>query len=549
MFGRSKSLIEDLTIPGTTVLVGDKGEIKNLGLDSKSDSTIILLPQPSSNPNDPLNWSYTRKCVHFIILFFFSLIIAAASNFTGPIYVLLSEIYGESLNKLNQGNAILLLMLAFSCLFLQPISLKFGRRPIYLMATICLIFGAVSFVCGKTYGGYIGMCILSGLGAGPIDSLVEVSIADIFFLHEHGKFIGIYSLTLGLGSAFGPFLAGYITSNLGYLWCGYIIIIICGALFIVQFFFLEESYFDRNFEQGDLENKLLTLALSNVTHNNGSITQNIESNDEKDKVVVGVNYEQGSENEGTIDRNIRPKTYIEKLKPFIVTENNLSILNILKTLKALRYPAVIWASLVYGMQFCWLMLITTTESEFFLPPPYLFNTSQLGLLNLAMVAGTVIGGIYASCSDIVQIYYTKRNNGIFEPEFRLLMLPIPILLNVGGIFMYGFGPYYGAHWSVGAIGIAGISIGLCSVSSLALNYVLECYPKQASETMTCVLFVRNLLSMVFTFVFQDWIDGVGVIGTTIMLAVFCLVINATSFFIFTRGKNFRKYTQKWYKET
>jgi hypothetical protein len=115
--------------------------------------------------------------------------------------------------------------------------------------------------------------------------------------------------------------------------------------------------------------------------------------------------------------------------------------------------------------------------------------------------------------------------------------------------MYGLGPLYGANWSVGAVGIGGISIGLCSVSALALNYVLECYPRQASETITAVLFVRNLFGMVFTFVFQYWLEGVGTLGTTIMLGCLCFAINGLSFFMFTRGKNFRKHTQKWYENS
>ena len=548
VFRRSKFLITDLSIPGTTVLVGDKSEIKSLGLDNKPDSSIILLPQPSSDPNDPLNWKYHRKCVHFIILFFFSLILAACSNFTGPIYLLLAEIYGKSLNDLNDGSALSFLFLAISCLFLQPIAAKFGRRPVYLGATVLVIFSFVAFVVPKSYGGYMAMNILSGLAVGPIDSLIEVSIADIFFLHEHGKYIGIYSLTLGLGSAFGPFIAGYATSNLGYLWCGYLSIIICGALLLVQFFFLEESYYDRKVESKEVEDRLISIALSNTSQSPTVDVGDIyELPTEKGNIITEVS--SVNDNHLVDACPIKAKTYIQRLQPFIVTDRDFSFYSIFRTLQVLRYPAVIWAALVYGMQICWMALITGTESQFFMAPPYLFGTSAVGLLSLAMVAGTIIGGIYASFSDVVQIYYTKRNNGIFEPEFRLLLLPLPVILNIGGIFMYGLGPLYGANWSVGAVGIGGISIGLCSVSALALNYVLECYPRQASETITAVLFVRNLFGMVFTFVFQYWLEGVGTLGTTIMLGCLCFAINGLSFFMFTRGKNFRKHTQKWYENS
>ncbi|KAH8800900.1 hypothetical protein F5884DRAFT_809341, partial [Xylogone sp. PMI_703] len=38
-----------------------------------NDGTIVLQPQPSSDPNDPLNWSMTCKVVNFGIIAFYSL--------------------------------------------------------------------------------------------------------------------------------------------------------------------------------------------------------------------------------------------------------------------------------------------------------------------------------------------------------------------------------------------------------------------------------------------------------------------------------------------
>ena len=547
-----KSLKDDLTIPGTTVLVGEQHEIEGLGISNKKDSDIILIPQPSKSPNDPLNWSYFRKMLHFIILFFFSMILAACSNFCGPIYTLLAEVYDASLNKLNTGKGLTFLFLAFSCLLCQPVSCKIGRRPIYLLSSLFIIIACIIFVTRTTYSGFIGYSVMAGIAVGPIDSMVEVSIADIFFLHDHGKFIGIYTLTLGLGSAFGPFLAGYITSDLGYLWCGYISIIICFGLLVVQFFFLEESYFTRKAEDTfELDEKLLQVVKSNRTmHTHTNTTdQNLLLSNEKSQVIVNEAPYSDSDKIDSVEQIDEPKTYLQRLYPFTVNDSKLSPFSIIKTLIVLRYPAVLWASVVYGIQICWLSLITVTQAQFFMAPPYNFSPDTLGLLNLAMVVGTLIGGLYSSFSDTFQIYMTKRNDGIFEPEFRLLMISIPVVLNVGGLLMYGLGPLYGASWVVGAIGIGLISIGLCSITSLSLTYVLECYPKQPNDTMTSVLFVRNLFATVFTWVFQYWLDGVGVLGTTIMLACFCFVISGSFIIMYWRGKTFRKYTMKWYLNT
>jgi MFS family permease len=546
IFTRTEKLITDITIPGTTVLLGTKEDVKELGLNSKEDSEIILFPQPSSDPNDPLNWPNWRKYLHFGILFLFSLILAAAANFTGPIYMVLAEVYTVTLNQMNVGGALIFLFLAVSCLLCQPFANKFGRRPIYLFTSLFAIVSAIIFSVETTYGGYIGYSIVIGFAVGPIDSLIEVSITDIFFLHQHGKYIGIYSLTLGLGSAFGPFIAGYATSNLGWQWCGYLLIIIIGGLLVVEIFFLEESLFKRNYDQPELDKKLLAV-LSNTTNITDIKSRANVQRDSDEKNVIIIKNESTTINEIN-GATIPKKTFIERMKPFVVTEASISPFSLLKTLQVLRYPAVSWTAFIYGIQIWWLSLITVSESQFFMAPPYNFSPDSLGLLSLGMVVGAFIGGTYAAFSDKFQIFYTKKNNGIFEPEFRLLMLPIPIFLNVSGLLMYGLGPYYGVHWVVGAIGIVFISASLSSITSLSINYVLECYPKQAAASMSSVLVVRNLIGMVFTFVFQYWLNNVGPLGTTIMLAVFAFAFNLTFLIMFAKGKDFRKYTQKWYED-
>jgi hypothetical protein len=47
-------------------LVADKSLVQGLKL--APDGQTVLIPQPSSDPNDPLNWSWTKKHVVLIII-------------------------------------------------------------------------------------------------------------------------------------------------------------------------------------------------------------------------------------------------------------------------------------------------------------------------------------------------------------------------------------------------------------------------------------------------------------------------------------------------
>lgn len=53
--------IEEEHVPGTVYLVDINRNSSALHDDSHKD--IVLVPRPSADPNDPLNWTHRRKIV------------------------------------------------------------------------------------------------------------------------------------------------------------------------------------------------------------------------------------------------------------------------------------------------------------------------------------------------------------------------------------------------------------------------------------------------------------------------------------------------------
>jgi hypothetical protein len=68
-------------VPGTVLLDEIAGHSENTTTNLKhgtgADSNIILAPQPSEDPNDPLNWSMFRKNLALYTLCFGSIVNAA----------------------------------------------------------------------------------------------------------------------------------------------------------------------------------------------------------------------------------------------------------------------------------------------------------------------------------------------------------------------------------------------------------------------------------------------------------------------------------------
>jgi len=52
-----------------------------------SNADVVLIPQPTSDPDDPLNWSPLRKGYHFWLLIIWGILMSASVNWSGPVWV------------------------------------------------------------------------------------------------------------------------------------------------------------------------------------------------------------------------------------------------------------------------------------------------------------------------------------------------------------------------------------------------------------------------------------------------------------------------------
>lgn len=126
----------------------------------------------------------------------------------------------------------------------------------------------------------------------------------------------------------------------------------------------------------------------------------------------------------------------------------------------LLHPVVIWSCLVWSVVFTWVIIQGAVAAQIFAAPPY--EMSPIGVGNLVGIApligailGTILGG--RLCDDISKLM-AKRNGGIFEPEFRLvIMVPFLITMIIGS-----FGLGEAVH--------RGLSPIICGVFLAFLNF-------------------------------------------------------------------------------
>jgi hypothetical protein len=99
--------------------------------------------------------------------------------------------------------------------------------------------------------------------------------------------------------------------------------------------------------------------------------------------------------------------------------------------------AAFWTILITGAVTSFYVAIAYTIAQLFSPPLCLLTTAQIGYMSLGPFIGGTVGTVAVALAvDRLAIWMAKRNNGVFEPEFRLVIVLFGALC-VGGLFGFG----------------------------------------------------------------------------------------------------------------
>lgn len=101
--------------------------------------------------------------------------------------------------NLNNSYASGAAALAVGCILFVPFSLRFGRRPVYnLTAAVIVGMAAWSAVMTTSAELFATQVLMTAVGV-VNQTLFQISIADMFFVHQRGTLNGIYFANTMLG--------------------------------------------------------------------------------------------------------------------------------------------------------------------------------------------------------------------------------------------------------------------------------------------------------------------------------------------------------------
>lgn len=203
--------------------------------------------------------------------------------------------------------------------------------------------------------------------------------------------------------------------------------------------------------------------------------------------------------------------------------------------------AALWVTLTgafYIGEYC---IIAFTLAQIFSFPPYHLTAAGIGYMSIGPLIGALLGSVSLGLiSDPIIKWASRKNRGVFEPEYRLLpIFPVlfvgPALIGLGNLAQNG-GSMYGASACYGLL-----MFGCMFVLTLANSYALDAYRGMSNEIFISSMASKNLLLFPYSYFINNYMaragpqkvfsvfGGIG-LGLTLLIPV-----------LYVFGKKYRSY--------
>ncbi|KAH0600692.1 hypothetical protein MHUMG1_01691 [Metarhizium humberi] len=449
-------------------------------------------------PTDPLhsqNWPMRKKVLTAAMLSYTTLTSAFTSSiFSAATTSVAAEYHvGSEVGLL--GTTFYVLGFAFGPTLWAPMSELRGRRLPIVVSMFGFSLFSIACATGKDIQTILICRFFSGLfGACPL-AVVAAVFSDMFDNRTRGIAVTIFSMATFTGPLLAPFIGGFIvSSHLGWRWTEYLASIMGFVAFILDLFFLEETY--------------PPVILIDKAADLRRRTKNWGIHAKQEEIEVDF--------KELIQKNLSRPMRLLFTEPIILA---LSI----------------YMSFIYGILYLFL-----TAYPLVFVGVHGFNPGQSGLTFFGMITGQLLAG---AAVILQQPWYNRKlagNNGIPVPEWRLPSMMAGGISFTIGIFWFGWTGFSSdIPWIVPALSGIFTGFGLMSIFLQALNYLVDAYLMFAASAIAGNTFLRSLAGAGFPLFARQMFQGMGIQWAATLLGCVALVLAPMPFIFYKYGSKIR----------
>lgn len=347
-------------------------------------------------PDDPLhsqNWPLRKKILTAAMLGYTTMTSAFASSIFSSATAIVAKEYGVGTEVGLLGTTFYVLGFAFGPSLWAPLSELRGRRLPIVIAMFGFSLFSIACATAKDIQTILLCRFFSGFfGACPL-AVVAAVFSDMFDNNTRGIAVTLFSMAVFTGPLLAPFIGGFIvTSHLGWRWTEYLVSIMGFAAFVLDLFFLEETY----------PPVILISKASELRRR----TKNWGIHAKQEEIEVDF-------------RELITKNFSRPMR-LLFTEPIILLLSI-------------YMSFIYGILYLFL-----TAYPIVFVGVHGFTLGQSGLTFFGMICGQLIAGATVIAQ---QPWYRRKlaaNNGVPVPEWRLPNIMAGGISFAIGIFWFGW---------------------------------------------------------------------------------------------------------------
>ncbi|KAL4252903.1 MFS transporter superfamily protein [Abortiporus biennis] len=443
------------------------------------------------DPRNPINYSYKRKwAITFAACFFTFMSAAAASSYNLGWESMIADLNCTTFQA-TIGLSLYCLGFGVVPLVSASFSEEFGRQPLYFCSAIGYTLMHLMIALSKNIQTVQIARFLSGAFGSTGSTMVGGSLADIWFPHERGIPMAIFSISAIGGTGLGPVAAGWVEMNphLQWRWIQWIHLIIAGVYTLSLPILMKETR----------SAVLITRIAKKMRKETGDHRYRARVEDER--------------------ASLRTLIYISCTRPLylMITE-----------------PVVASFSLWVG--FAWGILYVLIES---VSPVFKtlhhFNTGQTGTVFVVFFLGSVLGAL----TNLYQEKLYHANVATRGPEARLYTAMFAAVLFPVGMFIYAWCTFPQVHWIALAIGIL-LFMWACFLIYLAVfSYLADCYGTFASSALAGQSLCRNIMGMAFPLFTQQMYAALTYKWANTLFALIACLMIPIPFVLFFKGPYIR----------
>lgn len=436
------------------------------------NGNVIVIPAPTLDPRDPQNLSFRHKLLGLGALCMFGALAAAAEYILGamlpvfalyyagidpgPYLVKVTDIGGFPPNfnplkqlenlpnvpkftKLYQLATLPILMIGASNLFLVPLAIAIGRRPVLLFCGLMAIAGCTWAGFSTSLETHIAARCIQALGAGTVESLIPLMISDMIPFHQRNTWIAsIFAVQCVIINVLG-ICATNLTVWPGWRWTYYITSIGAGFFLVLVFLFMPETRWSRTKEE-----------LRGIPRPDSDFV------------------------------DAQPRTWRYNLKiqngPLLWRSGWLAFADSCRTF---FYPHIFLITILNSAMIAAAFASIFTVVPVLITAPYGWHYRYGGLCGIPLLIANFfvlfVSGRYA---DKLANYFARKR-GYRAPENQLINLVFPAILSVVGCLLFGLAAQhpYDYSWAVLLLGLGMVFAGFLGTSTVGAVYVLECLPQ------------------------------------------------------------------------